>query len=139
MPPTKALEMLIPSRKLKPGDWYDLVEARRAVIAPHLDSFTLGKIADVKCLLSQGHYKGLNPCRYLGEEGFSLDTQGIFGYSKQSKQKYQTGQFAFPDSGPHARGHLVHDGHCYVWGLTRKAAWLLAKVNFRGDPGYKDR
>ncbi|MBZ9578220.1 hypothetical protein KJA13_04325 [Patescibacteria group bacterium] len=130
-------------RKHPPSDeeWLDLIEARRSLIKPHLDSFTLPKLGELKCLRTEswteGHdlYDALtirDTLTVTGDTRFSLKTQGIF-------RRPWSGIQRIPNSGYRAPGGGCPDGTMYIWGLTRAGQWILAKVEFKGEPGYKKR
>lgn len=139
MPSTKGLELLV--RKTKPdyGEWLELLEARRSLLKPHLDSITLQQLGDVKCLLSESFDTPLRLGLRLsahtstGDARFSLKTQGIFAKKWQSTHIPNTGFQAYPG------GISSPDGFLYLWGLTRDALWILVKVDFHGEAGYKNR
>lgn len=134
MPSTDTLELLVRNTPLKEPDWLMLVEARRALIKPHLDSFTLPELGALECLEigSHRHEIRLGGPEVTGNPDFSLKTQGIFDAP-------YSGRVSIPGSGYQNPGGSCPDGSLQIWGLTRKGLWILAEVFFHGEAGYKDR
>ena len=64
---------------------------------------------------------------------WDLGTQGIFMYAYGSRELYPGTGIIRPYEVSRPNGHL------YVWGLVRKAIWILARVNFVGVVDYKGR
>ena len=137
MPSTKGLEKLVRKKKLTNDEWLEMIEARRELIKPHLNSFTLPELGKLECVKSEGHHLH-NLYLDLGCESegkFSLKTQGIFRL-----QPYQAVE-KFPDTGhrPGPGGCPVPNSLKKVWGLTRAGQWLLVTIHCIGIPGYKGR
>jgi|GEM_PF-2540718 len=139
MPSTnKGLKILIRKNKLNDKEWLDLIEARRQLILPHLDSFTLPELASVPCLRSEisfTHELRFDKPTLTGDNRFSLKIQGIFRKQPYSaiKRISNSGYQASPG------GVSCPDGTMLVWGLTRSGLWILVTIDFVGEAGYKDR
>lgn len=89
---------------------------------------TLGQC---KCLSTEGvygHELGPDNPEVSGEANFTLKTQGIFSWPHSGCQR-------IPNKGVEG----CPGGVIYVWGLARDNQWLLAKVDFKGEWGYKER
>jgi len=137
MPSTTGLKLLVRKSQLTNKDWIALVEARQKFIKPHLDSFTLIMLGQLECLRME-HYQhdlALDGPSIQSPEGFSLETQGIFRIQPFDAIEY------FPNTGhrPGRGGIAVPDGIKRIWGLTRAGSWVVAKVSFVGQAGYKER
>lgn len=142
MPSTQGMELLVRKNPLNDKEWLNLIEARRSLIKPHLDTFTLPELGSLKCLrseLSFTHELRINNPTLLmsksGDERFSLKTQGIFRLQPRSAVEY------IPNSGyrPSPGGVACPDGTMQIWGLTRSGLWILVEVRFVGEDGYKER
>ncbi|MDO8495649.1 MAG: hypothetical protein Q7S32_04030, partial [bacterium] len=133
MPSTAGLELLIREEQLTDEQWRDLVTARRSLVRPFLDSFTLPELCALRCVMIGGHESEIGSCsRVTGNNRFSLKTQGIFGViSKESipGSGYQ--------SGPGERA--CPDGVMKIWGLTRGDYWILVTIDLGGTAGWKGR
>ncbi len=136
MPNTEGLELLARKKPLTAGEWHQLIEARHSLIKPHLNSFTLSELGDLKCLRTEtfSHELRFDSPTLIGDERFSLKTQGIFDRPYSGIQR-------IPDSGFRgAPGEgSIPDGKMYIWGLTRNALWVLVEVTFKGEVRYKRR
>lgn len=118
------------------GQWLSLIEARRELIKPHLDSFTLSELGSFEWLMAEsrfGHSLRLDVPTLTGDERFSLKTQGIF-----SLQSYVE---RIPDKDHHpAFGPIrCSNGIKRAWGLTRSGLWALVTISFADEAGYKGR
>jgi hypothetical protein len=137
MPSTEGLEMFIRKNQLTDEEWFDLIEARRELIKPHLDSFTLPELASLECMRSESHTHELSfdVSTSTGDERFSLKTQGVFHMQPWAAVE------RIPNSGYRPGYGQVGcpDGTMRVWGLTRSGLWVLVTIAFTGEPGYKDR
>ena len=137
MPPYKGLEMFVRRKQLTDEEWFSLIENRRELIKPHLDSFTLAELGSLKCLRSAhfSHELRLDAPALTGDKQFSLKTEGIFNAQTWSAVE------KIPNSGyqPPPGGVNVRDGTMQVWGLTRSGFWILVAINFVGESGYKER
>ncbi len=138
MPSTKGLEVFIRNNQLTDEEWFGLIKARRDLIKPHLDSFTLPEIGSLKCLRSEvsfTHMLSLDISASTGDERFSLKTQGIF-----HKQPWSAVE-KIPNSGfrPPPGGVDCPNGIMRVWGLTRSGLWIIATISYVGEHGYKGR
>jgi len=137
MPNTEGLEVLVRKQPLTMDDWLKLIKARCDLISPHLSSFTLSKLGDLKCLrteLSFTHSLLADLSYTTGDRWFSLDTQGIFYCSKSGIERIPNSGYQAPPGGV-----SCPDGVMYLWGFTRDASWVLVKVRFKGETGYKCR
>lgn len=136
MPHSKALEMFARVSKLSGDDWLALLQARRDFIKPYLDSFALQELGSLNCLKSENHTHAINDNfpQLTGDPRFSLKTQGIFraqawgNMERGSRPSGLSGCFEFYPS-----------GSMHIWGLTRGGLWVLAKLDFVGELGYKRR
>jgi hypothetical protein len=141
MPTTEGIGLLCRKNPLSDEEWYRLIEARRSLIKPHLDSFTLRELGEVKCLEQEGPNRlhslqvGFLPEVVTGDERFSLRTQGIFYHPWSGDQKIPVDYRPSPSE----EARLYPGGIKYIWGLTRKGLWILAEVKFRHEAGYKGR
>jgi len=130
MPTTKGIELLVRKDPISDEEWYSLIEARRSLIKPHLNLFSLRELGNIQCLEQEGptFLHGLyapfsDTPAVTGDTRFSLKTQGIFYH---------------PWSGDQRSGY-PHDEMMYIWGLTRDGLWLLVEVKFKSEAGYKGR
>lgn len=135
--PHRGLELLVPKKCLTIQDWYELTEARRVFIKSHLKTFTLMKLGEYECLMgeSPSHHGIKCDAPKVGGDGkFSLETQGVFGghHSVWEKRPADYYRFGGQLSGWHP------SGNAWFWGLTRAGQWILVKVDFRGESGYKN-
>jgi hypothetical protein len=138
MSETKGLRIFLRQKQITDKEWLDLIEARRELIKPHLDSFTLPELGALECLrteLNFTHCLGNDLTITTGDESFSLKTQGIFRV-----QPWEAIE-RFPNSGycPSPGGVKCPSGTMLVWGLTRSGLWILVTIGFRGEDGYKER
>ena len=138
MPSTKGLEVFVRKNQLIDEEWFGLIEARRELIKPHLDSFTLPELGTLECMRSETsftHMLRLDIATTIGDERFSLKTQGILRIQPWSAVE------RIPNSGhrPPPGGVNCPDGTMRVWGLTRSGLWVLVTIGFVGENGYKDR
>ena len=134
---TQGLELFIRKDRLSDEEWFVLIEARRSLIKPYLNTFTLPELGSLKCLCraSFTHELSMDCPEIGGDEKFSLETQGIFYPQPWSAIE------RIPNSGLRPRPGDVScpDGIMQVWGLTRSGLWILAEVRFVGEAGYKRR
>ena len=133
-----ALPVLTRTTPLTEEEWIEIINARVEKLKRHLDSMTLGKISDVKCLrseISSWHELSYDQPE-VESETFTLDSQGIFSFSYRSRVTEKGTGFRKGYAG----GTDSPDGYSYMWGLTRKAAtWVLIRVEWQGEAGYKER
>lgn len=116
------IRMLTERGPMHPVLWHNLIEARRALIKPYLDTFTLPDLGSLRCLKNEADspdpslhtLAADNPIIGLTGEPFSLKTQGIF---RQAQPKIAK----FPDNIKR------------IWGLARSGEWLLAEVEIEKD------
>lgn len=85
-----------------------MIEQRRAIIAPHLNRFTLPELKDYLHEHSWRISRRSPNWETPAYPGFDESTQGIF-----------------------FGANYKPDGTCCIWGLTRSGEWLLAEVSFR--------
>lgn len=138
MPPsTKGLKLLTRTMPLSDQEWLDLIEARRELIKPHLDTFTLKTLGEVKCLRSDNycHKIGFNSPEVASGE-FNLSTQGIFRSNYRNRVLDQR-KYRNPSS--YQDEFHTFGGTLYIWGLTRKVQWVIASVTYVCESGYKGR
>src|SRR3989338_6453267 len=50
MPSSKGFKMFLRKEKLTEDEWFEMIEARREMIKPHLNSFSLQELGRLKCL-----------------------------------------------------------------------------------------
>lgn len=136
MPSTKGLEVFVRKNQLADEEWFGLIEARRELIKPHLDSITLPELGALECMRSELSFKHMlrsDVSTTTGDERFSLDTQGIFCMQSLSAVEW------IPNSGyrPPPGGVNRPDGTMRVWGLTRSGLWVLVTISFVGEEGRK--
>ncbi len=132
MPSTAGLEMFLRKDQITNSEWLRLLEARRLLINPYLDSITLPELGTLECLYSdvREHILRMDSPDVCGKnENFCLGTQGIFFASNR--------EYTSPD--PFTSGTVCRDGRMHIWGLTRSSVWVLAMVTFVGEKGYKGR
>ena len=134
---TDTLKILTNRKPLSTDEWYELIEARKELIGPYLDRFTLRELRSVDCLYHEGHFGPLGYAKTVrSRAGLSLETQGLFGHDFKSRKK--TGL----ERGVHtwyADTRIPANGKLSIWGLTRKKQWIIAIVSYEGSAGYKDR
>ncbi|MEK7159182.1 MAG: hypothetical protein AAB575_00720 [Patescibacteria group bacterium] len=145
MPSTKGLKMFLRKEQLIDAEWFELIEERRELIKPRLDSFTLQELGKLECLRGEeGSYHAihLDVANSCGDGRFSLKTQGLFYCSSASYEvtncatgkepalRFDLGFFPVP---------FYRDGIVRAWGLTRDNHWVLVTVTFIGESGYKNR
>ena len=138
MPNNDGIELLTRKETLTDEEWLALLEARRKLIKPYLKTFTLSTLGKLECLrseLSFTHDLQMDFPEIKAEDGLSLETQGTF-----RAQPYQYVE-RIPNSGfqPPPGGCKCEGGIMYIWGLARSGEWILARVEFRGEAGYKGR
>ena len=137
MPSTQGLEMLVRKRSLSKNDWFALVEARRSLIKPHLNTFTLPELGSLECLERESfkHDLYVDAPKVIGDKRFSLKMQGIFYSQPWSAIERDVKSGYRPGPG----GVSVPNGIMQIWGLARSGSWILAEVKFVGSAGYKGR
>ncbi len=135
--PTTGMEILGRKQSISEEEWVALIEARRDLIKPHLDKFTLTELRNIQCLRSEvsfSHAVRNDSPKVSGDEEFSLNTQGIFDNPRSAEIRIPNSGFR---PGPH--GLATPNGKLQIWGLARSGQWVLVTVNFVGEAGYKDR
>lgn len=132
MPSTEGLRVFVRKDQLSDEEWFGLIEARRELIKPHLDSFTFPELSLLECMRYESGFThlGMDVSTSTGDERFSLKTQGIF-----FRQPWDAVE-RIPGTGC-VRGYP--NGTMRVWGLTRSAMWVLVTICFVGELGYKER
>ena len=136
MPSTESIEILARQHPLTDDDWIQLIENRRELIKPHLDSSSLPTLGSLKCLRIEHWMSELEYGKETsGDERFSLKTQGIFflqpyGAMERVIRKGHRGE---PGS------ILPSAGTKKSWGLTRFGQWIICTIGFVGSSGYKGR
>lgn len=133
-PHLRGVRQLVRQSALSHTDWLNLIEARRALIEPHLRSMELGPIGKVQvmkfspecaCLVGQG-----SPEVIASRPELSLDTRCYYptrgGF--YAGDIIHTTEFEF--SPPGSSGAVGGDER--FWALTRAGAWLMitATVQF---------
>ncbi len=133
---TDTLAIFAARGPLTTAEWYQLIEARKGLIGPYLDRFTLKELRAVECLYRETRFTGTLGGLVCSSGGFSLETQGIFGHSFKSRKKMSQGveMHAW-----HGDLSIPADGRLSIWGLTRQKTWIVAIVSYKGSAGYKDR
>ena len=137
MPRTDGLSLFLRTGPLSPDEQLQLLETRRLLLKPHLDSILLPKLGDVECLRSEvsfTHRIAMDLPEVLeGSRGLGL--RGIFGVQpwEHMLRFANTGYRASPG------GVDCPDGVIRLWGLTRDAEWIVASIGFKGQEGYKGR
>lgn len=132
------LGVFVRKGKVQIEEWLLLLERRRELIRPHLDSITLPEIGHLMCLRNEAflHDLRLDEPKIVatGSEDLSLKTQGIFRVQPLYKKE------TFPATRFQTAPILNRpDGIVRAWGLTRKAKWVLVTVHFSGQPGWNQR
>ena len=133
----EGMSILVRKGGVEIEEWLLLLEKRRELLKPHLDSITLPELGRLKCLQTESfqHDLQLDNPTIIGSEEFSLRTQGIFCVQMWKAIEH------IPNSGfagyPGACQCL--DGVLRAWGLTRSGKWVLITIHFSGHAGYKDR
>lgn len=135
---TDGLEIMFDKIALDNEDWMRLIEVRQSFIKPHLNNFTLKELGSISCLARESftHSIAIDGPKLIGNEKFSLKTQGIFHFQQYSKRKI------VPNTGGYDTRRDVcypSDGTIIIWGLTRADQWVTAAVNYIGKDGYKGR
>jgi len=115
----ESLRLLGRKSPLSDEEWQWLVQDRCNTLKKDLDRFTLKTLGETTCLRSESHYHavGDRDPKCFGE--FGLQTQGIFRANWLNRRK--------------------DTPILYIWGLTRKAQWIVAAVHYSWERGYKDR
>lgn len=154
----KGLRILARQNALTNSDWFDLLEERRALLAPHLRDMTLESLGDLKIVRSDTRdvrtlrMGGLavvphahsdshrEPCM-LKETNphFPFDTRGIFPDDKVFYHGHFKWDYVRAPGRAEAVGHVLK-----FWGLTRNNQWIKIEVPIRyytqpHNPGYDDR
>ncbi len=126
-----ALRILVRKTQINLNEWIKMIEARRAFIKPHLSSFTLSELGELKCLKCDNIYHKIHdnePDVISEDESLSLRMQGIFYRQPWDKIAFDYPcSFGFPD------------GTMQAWGLARSGHWIIAEIRFTGESGYKKR
>lgn len=134
-PGRTGLEILTSRSPLTADEWLELVEARRQLIKPHLERFTMATLGGLECVESEGgaqHELSIDAPKVEGDES-SLDIQGMFRESHDAHRR---------DRGRPGQWIPTSDwigGQKVIWGLTRNARWLIAKIDYKRQLGYKER
>lgn len=136
MPSTKSIEIFARQHPLTSDDWIQLVENRRELIKPHLDSFSLPTLGSLECLKIE-HWMGKlgHETKTSGDERFSLKTQGIFFLQPHNAIE----RFIHTEHRGEPGNILPSDGTKKAWGLTRSGQWIICTIGFVGSSGYKGR
>ncbi len=131
------LSILVPHQPITFEEWLLLIEARRAEIAPYLDTFTLppiGTSIKLRSEVSQTHDLHVDGPEMVG---LTRSSQGLFRSQDWKDVERRVGTGYAPDR--HS-GHVAcPDGTLKAWGLLRENKWVLVTVDFVGEPGYRDR
>ena len=120
LPSEEGLKVLLRKTRLRRSDWHRLLEARRKMIRPFLNKFTLTELGSMKLIphaFSPEQIYG-NPL-VTGDEGLSLKTQGIFYAQPHDKINNGDGKFLYSVPGK---------GTFLVWGISRSGEWILAEM-----------
>lgn len=123
-----ALDLLVRQQPLTEKEWIELLERRRRLIKPHLNSFTLTELGRFPCLLRYIQWVGIREAQHpncgltaYGTGGKSLEdalkTQGIFGFDTDS-------DILTPDRTP------MYNCRRFLWGLSRSGKWMLIEIWF---------
>lgn len=125
--------LLLRTTRLSSEEWIQLVESRRLLLNPYLKCFSLKCLSESGYLHQEGgsHVLADDEPEVDAEEGLSLDTQGIFDRSKYTHIYGR--QWSSVDS----RERLPIGGSFCLWGLSRKAEWVVACVEYNIDRQHR--
>lgn len=134
MPSIDAIDRFVRKEPITPEEWIELIQARRARIKPHLDSFTLSALGCQKWMMDEGFQNVMllqDVDRTTGDGQFALETQGIFHLQRSDAfEEFWTEEF----------GHRVRTGGVKRgWGLTRAGLWVLIEASYVATSGHKNR
>ncbi|MDD5068826.1 MAG: hypothetical protein PHS53_03895 [Candidatus Pacebacteria bacterium] len=110
-----------------------LLDELRNNMKPYLDTVSLAKLSEFKCLKDYVWEREVGRSVITGyEDGKSTaDIQGIFGKGEK---------ISIPDTGHrYSSGTYLCNGTIPIWGLSRSGDWLLVNVSIVGAAGYKNR
>lgn len=133
-PSKTGLEILTSRSPLTADEWLELVEARLRCLKPHLDHLTLTLLGNEECMESEHgglHTLFFDSPRVEGDE-ICLSIQGIFRYGNADKI----------DRGTPRRGETLGErqgGQRVLWGLTRKARWLIVRIEYQRQERERNR
>lgn len=135
---TYGADLLLRTDPLGHEEWMQLLESRRLLLKQHLDKFSLERLGEIECLSSESHYHKINQDHpeVVAEADLDLDTQGIFGRGETTFEQVKVPSAPWSGWGPETEtlGGVVN-----LWGLSRKGEWLVIQVEFKREPGYKNR
>lgn len=131
-------ELLLRTAPLGDEEWIQLLESRRLLLKQYLDKFSLKTLGDVGCLSSESHQHEINwdNPEVVAQDGLGLDTQGIFGRGKTVFDQIKIPSAPWSGWGPSTE---TVGGTVDLWGLSRKGEWIVIKVEFKKESGYKGR
>lgn len=119
MPVTTKLQVLrtfARERTLNPDDWTNLYKGRFDMVREHLHDLSMPELGECTFLRSDGstfgHELAGDQPQVTGHDGFSLKTQGLYGWDGATSHEHAEGT-----------GQLL--------GLTRKGEILFAEVVFK--------
>jgi hypothetical protein len=132
---SKGLRLLARQDELTEQDWFELLEARRELIAPHLRDMTLKALGDLKIV--EQDQRGGTWRRELRQGGLleraHPDPQQGIHYEPEALNHPQLGiRGIFPDDDLYYHGHFnwrytVGGMETRFWGLTRSDEWITIK------------
>lgn len=130
------LDIILKGLRISKEDWPKLIKARVEGIKPHLDTFSLKVLGQLKFLRLEGTHT--SELSWLGveaetindlDDGDVMDVQGLFW--APSSGQYSAEKPAFMDP--------KKPNIWYIYGLTRKGKWVLSEVEYYEVGGYKGR
>lgn len=132
----RGAELLLRNTPLGSEEWRILIESRRGLLKDYLDRFTLQRLEEVECLRQESHHHsiGNDSPKVEADPGFNLASQGIFVETYSTYHRRESPSVRVGVTQTTTTGGIVH-----LWGLSRKAEWLIIEVRFTREPGYKDR
>lgn len=128
-------ELLLRKTPIGVTEWVTLVEGLRKMIKPHLDKFSLSTVGEFECLTSEGHRHAIadNGPEVVADGPLGLGTRGIFAIGETSYDTESRRTTLYRDE------QVTLGGTTRVWGLTRNGEWVICVVEFKHEPGYKNR
>jgi hypothetical protein len=107
-------------------EWEELIDDRVRIVRNNSNVTTFPTLGELKCMRGElNHEIRVDEPAIESTDDLSLGTQGLF---KSTYVSFESPASRHPN------------GFFYVWGITRRdQRWMLARIEMRGESGYKDR
>lgn len=118
------MEILGRQQPLSNDNWLTLLEQRRELLRPHLETFRLPKLLHSPVFKGRGNVLDLTNLKLEIESPFDLQTPGIFGLYVADEQLLGTQHF----------GNRDPDREVHFWGLAQNGTWIVGQYDYALHP-----